>query len=322
MTRKGNRKWTVDDIGTQQGKTAIITGANSGIGFEAAKALAAHGATIVLACRDHAKAREAAGRIASAAADALPEVIRLDLASLASVREAAAQIRSRHTRLDLLINNAGLMMPPSGRTEDGFELQIGTNHLGHFALTGLLLDRLLATSGSRVVTVSSFGHRQGRISLDDLNFERRPYHPAAAYGQSKLANLMFTYELQRRLTEAGAATIAVTLHPGAVPTELQRHAAGATRVLGDALMRMLGQPDALMGALATLRAATDPAARGGEYYGPDGFLGWSGHPARAQSSTRSRDTGIQRRLWAESEQLTGVAYDFTVPSVAPHDSDS
>jgi NAD(P)-dependent dehydrogenase (short-subunit alcohol dehydrogenase family) len=170
----------------------------------------------------------------------------------------------------------------------------------------------LRTPGSRVVTVSSFGHRQGRIDLDDPNFERRPYRPAASYGQSKLANIMFTYELQRRLAEAGAQTTAVTLHPGAVPTSLQRHVAGPARALGDILMRALGQPDAAAGALSTLRAATDPAATGGEYYGPDGFLGWSGqHPKAVPSSRRSHDTAVQRRLWTESERLTGVTYNFT-----------
>ena len=306
-----SNQWTVERIGDQGGRTAVITGANSGIGFETAKELAAHGATVILACRDEAKGRDAAERITAAVPGASVDVVQLDLASLASVREAAERIRSRRPRLDLLINNAGLMMPPSGRTEDGFELQIGTNHLGHFALTGRLLDLLLAAPGSRIVTVSSFGHRQGRIDLDDLSFDRREYRRGAAYGQSKLANIMFTYELQRRLAEAGAKTIAVTLAPGAVPTELQRHVSDRTRLLGDFLMRTLGQPDAATGALSTLRAATDPAAKGGEYYAPDGFMGWKGHPAAAQSSSRSRDTDIQRRLWAESERLTGVTYQFS-----------
>ena len=304
--------WSVDDIPTLQGKTAVVTGANSGIGLVTATQLAAHGAAVVLACRAEASARDAAEHIAREVPGAVTDVVRLDLASLASARKAADRIRSGYGRLDLLVNNAGLMMPPLGRTEDGFELQFGTNHLGHFALTGLLLDRLLHTPGSRVVTVSSFGHRQGRIDSDDLNFERRPYRPAAAYGQSKLANIMFTYEFQRRLAEAGAQTTAVTLHPGAVPTSLQRHAAGPARAIGDILMRALGQPDAAAGGLSTLRAATDPAARGGEYYGPDGFLGWSGqHPKVTRSSRRSHDTAVQRRLWTESERLTGVTYNFT-----------
>ena len=312
-------KWTVSDIGDQRGRVVVITGANSGIGFEAARELAARGATMVLACRDEAKGREAAGRIAAGpGAAVMADVVRLDLASLASVRAAAEQIRGRYQRLDLLINNAGLMMPPFGRTEDGFELQIGTNHLGHFALTGLLLDRLLATPGSRVVTVSSFGHRQGRINLDDLSFDHRRYRPAAAYGQSKLANIMFTYELQRRLAAAGAATIAVTLHPGSVPTDLQRHATGAMRVTGDFLIRTMGQPDAATGALSTLRAATDPAANGGEYYAPGGFFSLSRrYPKPHRSSGRSHDTAMQRRLWSESERLTGVSYQFGATEALP-----
>ncbi len=309
--------WTDQSVGDQRGRTAVITGANSGIGFETARVLAERGATVVLACRDLGKAKEAADRIADLAPGATVDVVLLDLASLASVRQAAGQIRSRYPHIDLLINNAGLMMPPFGRTEDGFELQIGTNHLGHFALTGLLLDRLLGTPGSRVVTVSSFGHRSGRIDLEDLNFARRAYRPSAAYGQSKLANLLFTYELQRRLAAAGAQTIAVALHPGAVPTELQRHASVAMRVAGKLLMNRLGQRDTAMGALATLRAATDPDARGGEYFGPDGFLGWSGYPAVAESSARSHDADMQRRLWMESEALTEVSYEFAGrPAVA------
>ncbi|HEX6518523.1 MAG TPA: oxidoreductase [Streptosporangiaceae bacterium] len=303
-----SNQWTVESMGDQGGRTVVVTGANSGIGFQTARELAAHGANVVLACRDEAKGRDAAERITAAVPGADVDMVRLDLSSLASVRDAAERIRSGYPRLDLLINNAGLMMPPFGRTQDGFELQIGTNHLGHFALTGLLIDRLLAAPGSRIVTVSSFAHRQGRIDLDDLNFDRRRYRPGTGYGQSKLANIMFTYELQRRLTEARAKTIALTLQPGAVPTELQRHANRATRVIGDFLMRTLGQPDATAGALSTLRAATDPAAKGGEYFAPGGFLTWKGNPVVARSSSRSHDTLIQRRLWAESERLTGVTY--------------
>jgi len=310
--------WTIGDIPAQRGRVAVVTGANSGIGLETATQLAAHGAVVVLACRDEARARDAAGRIVTEVPGAVADVVRLDLASLSSIRKAAGQIRSDYGRLDLLVNNAGLMMPPFGRTEDGFELQFGINHLGHFALTGLLLDKLLATPASRVVTVSSFAHRQGKIDLDDPNFERRPYRPAAAYGQSKLANIMFTYELQRRLTTGGSSTVAVTLQPGVVPTDLHRYAAGPAGAIQNVLTRALGQPDAPAGALATLRAATDPAAREGEYYGPDGLLAWSGrHPKVARSSTRSYDTILQRGLWVTSERLTGVSYDFALPDQAP-----
>ncbi len=311
MSRSGiaRARWTASEVGDQRGRTIVITGANSGIGFAAASVLAAHGATVVLACRDIGKATAAAARITDAVPEAAVATTHLDLGSLASVRQAANEIRSR-PRLDLLINNAGLMMPPFGQTSDGFELQIGVNHLGHFALTGLLLDRLLGTPGSRIVTVSSSAHRRGKIGMDDLHFQKRRYRPAAAYGQSKLANLMFTYELQRRLTAASAHTIAVALEPGFVPTELARHLSGAMRPAGTALTRLIGQPDTAAGALATLRAATDPQARGGEYYGPSGrLLRASGHPIRIESSPRSHDAQIQRQLWTESERLTGVTID-------------
>ncbi len=308
-----DRRWTATDVPDQQGRTIVVTGANTGIGFETARVLAGRGATVVLACRDLGKAGDAAARIAAATPRARVETLRLDLASLASVRQAAEQLRRGHPRLDLLVNNAGVMMPPYGRTEDGFELQLGTNHLGHFALTGLLLDRLLAVPGSRVVTVSSMAHRQGRIDLDDLQSERR-YRRTAAYAQSKLANLLFTYELQRRLAAAGAPTIAVAVHPGAVTTELQRHLPPQMRLVATPLMAALGQRGTAMGALATLRAATDPAARGGEYYGPDGRLGFGGHPVRLESSTRSHDAEVQRRLWERSERLTGVTFRLAAPS--------
>jgi len=300
-----DRRWTAADIPDQSGRTAVVTGANSGLGFETAKALAESGAAVVLACRDLDRAEAAAARLGVAAPRAIISILPLDLASLASVREAVRELRSRHERLDLLINNAGLMMPPYGRTADGFELQFGTNHLGHFALTGLLLDRLLATLGSRIVTVSSMGHRMGDLDFDDLQFERG-YRRIAAYGRSKLANLLFTYELQRRLAERGAQTIAVAAHPGASRTELVRHLPGG-RALNQAVARLISQ-DARMGALATLRAAADPRVRGGEYYGPGGLFEMRGYPRRVRSSARSHDESVQRRLWRESERLTGVTF--------------
>jgi NAD(P)-dependent dehydrogenase (short-subunit alcohol dehydrogenase family) len=310
---QGSQPWTSTDVPDQQGRTAVITGANAGIGLETAKVLAARGATVVLACRDLGKATDAADHIAAAAPRARVEPLHLDLASLASVRRAAERLRASHPRLDLLINNAGVMMTPYLRTEDGFELQLGVNHLGHFALTGLLLDRLLAVPGSRIVTVSSSGHRQGRIDFDDLQSQRR-YRRTAAYGQAKLANLLFTYELQRRLAAAGADTIAVAVHPGGVTTGLQRHLPLRMRVVSDLLMVAIGQPSAAMGALATLRAATDPAVRGGQYYGPDGRSGFRGHPVLLRSSARSHDAEVQRRLWERSEQLTGVTYRLPAPT--------
>jgi len=305
MSQPGSTRelWTAADVPDQAGRTAVITGANSGIGFETARVLAEHGAAVILACRDAGKAKDAAARIAVTAPQAAVTVIRLDLASLASVREAADEIRASHDTLDLLINNAGLMVPPAGVTADGFELQIGTNHLGHFALTGLLLDRLLPVEGSRVVTVSSSSHRSGRIHLDDLQSAGR----VAGYGQSKLANLLFTYELQRRLAAADARTAALAAHPGTSSTELTRNMPAVLQMANRAIGWTFTQ-SAQMGALPTLRAATDPAARGGEYYGPGGRFEFKGYPRRVRSSARSHDESTQRRLWQESERLTSVTY--------------
>jgi NAD(P)-dependent dehydrogenase (short-subunit alcohol dehydrogenase family) len=296
--------WSTTDIPDQTGRTAIITGANSGLGFETATALAAKGAHVVLAVRNLDKGKAAADRITAATPDARVELQNLDLGSLDGVRAAAAEIKAGHPRIDLLINNAGVMYPPKQTTTDGFELQFGTNHLGHFALTGLLLDTLLPVPGSRVVTVSSFGHRiRAAIHFDDLNFDHG-YSRLAAYGQSKLANLLFTYELQRRLAGADQATIAVAAHPGGSNTELGRH---LPAVIGVPAMKLFSQ-SAAMGALPTLRAAIDPTVRGGQYYGPGGFGGLRGHPKLVPSSKQSQDTDLQQRLWQVSEELTGITY--------------
>jgi NAD(P)-dependent dehydrogenase (short-subunit alcohol dehydrogenase family) len=304
----GQRLWTAADVGDQHGRVAVVTGANSGIGFEAAQVLADRGAVTVLACRDAARGKDAADRIITASPQARVSVVSCDLASLASVRQAAEEVRADHERLDLLINNAGLMMPPRGTTADGFELQFGTNHLGHFALTGLLLGLMLPVEGSRVVTVSSNAHKAGRINFGDLQWQRG-YRRIAAYGQSKLANLMFTYELQRRLSAAGAPTIALAAHPGTSRTQLARYLPAVLRELNNAVGGPFSQ-GARMGALPTLRAATDPDARGGDYYGPDGWLQVRGYPVRARSSARSHETPAQQRLWAESERLTGVTFSI------------
>jgi NAD(P)-dependent dehydrogenase (short-subunit alcohol dehydrogenase family) len=301
--------WTTDDIPDQTGRTAVVTGANTGLGLETAKALAARGASVVLAVRNLDKGKQAAATITTASPGADVTVQRLDLSSLDSVREAAAELQAGHDRIDLLINNAGVMYTPRSTTADGFELQFGTNHLGHFALTGLLLDTLLATHGSRVVTVSSIGHRiRSRIDLDDLAFPHR-YSRVAAYGRSKLANLLFTYELQRRLAQADASTIAVAAHPGGSNTELIRNAPRVLRALNTAFGSLVTQ-SAAMGALPTLRAATDPTVVGGQYYGPDSFRELRGHPTLVASSRRSHETDTQQRLWTASEQLTGVNYSI------------
>ena len=302
--------WTVNAIGDQRGRVALITGANTGLGWQTAKVLAGHGATVVLACRDEARMAAAARRLPGTV-----ETLRLDLASLASVRAAATAFR--HPRLDLLINNAGLMIPPHGLTEDGFELQFGTNHLGHFALTGLLLDRLLQAKGSRVVTVSSHAHRRGDIHFDDLAFTHS-YHPMTAYAQSKLANLLFTYELQRRLEASRAPTLALAAHPGAARTELMRHSPWLFRFVVSRRTKMLFSwliQDEVDGALPTLRAATDPRVRGGEYLGPDGWKQFTGrNPVVVESTARSHDRSLQARLWQRSSQLTGVTYPLPVPA--------
>ena len=312
MSQQGTRerarssaKWGASDIPDQHGRTAVITGANSGIGLEAARYLAARGAHVVLACRDEGRAAAAAAAIAAGVPGAEAETLALDLSSLESVRSAAAEIRSRYPRLDLLVNNAGVMMPPLGRTTDGFELQFGTNHLGHFALTGLVLPSLLGVPGSRVVTVSSNGHKVGRIRFDDLQWEHG-YRRMGAYAQSKLANLLFTYELQRRLAAAAAPTIAVAAHPGTSDTALVRHLPAFAQ-LGS---RLAPNQGAAMGALPTLRAATDPAVAGGDYYGPAGLGEFAGPPRLVRSSSRSHDEAAQRRLWAVSEELTGVTFAF------------
>jgi NAD(P)-dependent dehydrogenase (short-subunit alcohol dehydrogenase family) len=297
-------KWTTADIGDQTGRIAVITGANTGLGYETAKALAAKGAHVVLAVRNLAKGADAAQRIEQTHPGAVTSVQELDLGSLESIRAAAEELRTKHDTIDLLINNAGVMMTPKETTKDGFELQFGTNHLGHFAFTGLLLDRVLAAPGSRVVTVSSTGHRFARgIRFDDLQWERG-YSRIGAYGQAKLANLMFTYELQRRLI--GTDTIAAAAHPGGSNTELARNLPAALRGLTAILAPLMQGPD--MGALPTLRAATDPGVLGGQYFGPDGFGEQRGYPKIVGSTAASHDVDAQRRLWTVSEELTGVAY--------------
>ncbi|OCB18860.1 short-chain dehydrogenase [Mycobacterium malmoense] len=298
--------WTAADIPDQTGRVAVITGANTGLGYETAAALADHGARVVLAVRNLDKGKDAAARITAKSPHADVALQELDLTSLDSVRTAAERLKSDYDRIDLLINNAGVMYTPKETTKDGFEMQFGTNHLGHFALTGLLLDRLLPVAGSRVVTVSSMGHRiLADIHFDDLQWERS-YNRVAAYGQAKLANLLFTYELQRRLAPHGT-TIAAAAHPGGSNTELGRYTPTVFRPLVNVFFSVIAQ-DAAMGALPTLRAATDPGVLGGQYYGPDGFAETRGYPKIVSSSAKSHDPDRQRRLWAVSEELTGVRY--------------
>jgi NAD(P)-dependent dehydrogenase (short-subunit alcohol dehydrogenase family) len=312
------RRWTTADVPDQSWRTAVVTGANTGLGFQVARTLALRGARVVLAVRDTGKGRRAIAEIATGARRSqvaigrhdgeVPaiETVHLDLTSLASVRSAAAELRSRYTRLDLLINNAGVMMTPYARTEDGFELQLGTNHLGPFAFTGLLLDLMTQVPGARIVTVSSVLHRQGSFDFDDLAMERR-YDRSAAYGRSKLANLLFTYELQRRLAAAHAQAIALAAHPGYAMTGLARSLPGLIQAGARVGAAFVGQ-SAEMGSLPLLRAAVDPDVRGGQLYGPGNITQMKGYPKRVTSSARSHDQELAKRLWAESERLTGVTY--------------
>ncbi|GIO69845.1 oxidoreductase [Paenibacillus sp. JTLBN-2024] len=294
--------WTEDHMPDQTGRVAIVTGSNSGIGWEAARALANKGATVIMACRSIAKANPAANRIRALKPSGKVVVMALDLGDLESVRAFATAFRQNYHRLDLLINNAGVAKPPYRKTAQGFEQQFGVIHLGHFALTGLLLDRLGATPGARIVTVSSLSHRSGIIHFDDLNLERN-YKPARGYAQSKLANLLFTYELQRRLVAAGQSTLAAAAHPGWSATNALRHSSMMRR-----LNPLFAQPSK-MGVLPTLYAATAPNVQGGDYFGPT-RLELRGYPKKVDSNTRSHDEAAARRLWTVSEELTQVKYAF------------
>jgi NAD(P)-dependent dehydrogenase (short-subunit alcohol dehydrogenase family) len=303
-----NGKWSTANVPDQRGRVAVVTGANTGLGYHTAEVLAECGAHVVLAVRNLEKGNLALARIVAAHPQADVTLQELDLGSLDSVRTAATALRKAYPRIDLLINNAGVMWTPKQLTADGFEMQFGTNHLGHFALTGLLLDNLLPVRGSRVVTVSSMGHRiRAAIHFDDLQWEHR-YDRVAAYGQSKLANLLFTYELQRRLAgREQPTTAALAAHPGGSDTELTRNLPAIFKHALAAFGPLLFQ-SAAMGALPTLRAATDPDAEGGQYYGPDGLGEQRGHPKVVSSSAQSHDEDLQRRLWKVSEELTGVTY--------------
>jgi NAD(P)-dependent dehydrogenase (short-subunit alcohol dehydrogenase family) len=309
-----DRGWTAADVPDQSGKTCLVTGATSGIGFRCARVLAARGARVILACRDRGRGRRALDALLVGAPRAQPAQVTLDLASLASVRGCAEEVRAASDRLDILVNNAGLMAIPFARTADGFEMQFGVNHLGHFALTGLLLPLLSAAPAARVVTVSSLVHRRARMVFEDLLFERRPYKAWTAYGQSKLANLLFTFELERRMRHGHLSTAALAAHPGYAATELQARGprlSGSTVMV--AVMRIanaLFAQSAEAGAWPLVRAATDPAARGGEFYGPRNLGEMRGPAVRVEGEAGARDQESAERLWRESERLTGVRYDI------------
>jgi NAD(P)-dependent dehydrogenase (short-subunit alcohol dehydrogenase family) len=303
-------KWTAEQIPSQAGKTALITGANSGIGYQAAVELARHGAHVLLGCRNAAKGAAALAKLLAEVPTANAEVVALDVASLASIHAFAAAFAARGVKLDLLINNAGVMaLPTRELTADGFERQFGTNHLGHFALTGLLLPQLLAAPAPRVVTVASLAHRNGKIVFDNLQSEKK-YVPWDAYNASKLANILFARELQRRATAAGTPLLGIPVHPGVSVTNIIDNGPGATGlkvVVLKLLAPVLMQPDTA-GALPTLYAATSPDAKGAEYIGPDGFMEMKGAPVVVQPKPQALDEAVGKKLWTVSEELTGVVY--------------
>ena len=303
-------KWTAGQIPSQTGRTALITGANSGIGYRAALELARHGTHVLLGCRNYEKGQAALDRLLRETPGASAELVELDMASLASIRGFAAAFAARGIALDLLINNAGVMaLPKRELTADGFERQFGTNHLGHFALTGLLMPQLLAAPAPRVVTVASLAHRNGKIDFNNLQSERS-YKPWDAYGESKLANILFANELNRLAVAAHSKLLSMPVHPGVSVTNIIANGPGSNgpkAMVLKLLAPVIMQPDAA-GALPTLYAATSPEARGGEYIGPDGLMEMKGSPVVVKPKPHALDQAVGQRLWTVSEELTGVMY--------------
>ncbi len=304
-------KWTKRDIPSQQGKVALVTGANSGLGLETALGLAEAGAHVILSCRSQVKADQAMNTIRSQVGDASLEYLELDLASLDSVRHAAQQVLERHSQLDLLINNAGVMGLPLSYTVDGFETLFGTNHLGHFAFTGQLFPLIEKTPNARIVSVASVAHKSGQLPLDDLNWRQRPYSLTGAYAQSKLANLVFALELDRRLRTAGIDVLSVAAHPGYAATNVF-YARDAQISLVRRIWNAMSWIGAFMaqsaakGALSSLYAATALDVQSGEYFGPKGPLEFWGYPDRALPSDRAQDENLAKGLWQKSVEMTGV----------------
>lgn len=303
-----SEKWTTKNVPNLSGKVIIVTGGNSGIGFAAAKEFTRKGATTILACRNLDKAKKALAQIHKKITDASVEIMQLDLANLDSVHKFATEFKEKYERLDVLVNNAGIMMVPYQKTVDGFESQIGTNHLGHFALTGLLYDLLTETEGARVVNVSSTNESSGEMDFDNFMFdEGKEYSRMKAYAKSKLANLLFTYELDKRFKKEKIDSIAVAAHPGMANTNLLKHMLGWFAPISKILFGFVMQSSA-KGALPTIRAAVDPEVKGSEYYGPRGFQEERGYPMRVESSKASHNEEDAKRLWELSEELSGVKY--------------
>jgi NAD(P)-dependent dehydrogenase (short-subunit alcohol dehydrogenase family) len=309
-------KWTAEQVPDQSGRTAIVTGANSGLGLETARELARHGAGVVLACRNTAKGEQAKADIERTSPGASVQLASLDLSSLASVRSFVQEFAAAHERLDLLVNNAGVMAPPRRETEDGFELQFGTNVLGHFALTGLLIGLMQGREHARVVTVSSNAHKMvGKIDFDDLQSERG-YRRWTAYSQSKLGDLMFAVELDRRLRASASTVTSVAAHPGYAATNLQTAAPPLLDRMVMIVTNVLVAQNAAMGALPTLFAATAPGVEGGSYIGPDGVGEFRGHPKVVRTSRAARDEAAASRLWSVCEDLTGVPFELSAGAAA------
>jgi len=302
MTKR--QQWNTENISDQKGKVVIITGSSSGIGFEAARVLANKNAEVIVAVRNQQKGDAALNKIKSQNSSANIKVMLLDLANLMSIKTFADNFKKKYTKLDLLINNAGVMMPPYGKTKEGFELQFGTNHLGHFALTGHLFELIKKTPNSRIVNISSSAHNWGNIDFSDLTWENRKYKTGRSYGDSKIANLYFTYELRNRLGDKISNPAVTAAHPGWTATELQRHSS-----VFSFLNRFLAMP-IWQGALPTLRAATDSNVKSGDYFGPDGFQELRGYPVKVEPNKLSHDKEIAKKLWGVSEDLTGIKFKF------------
>ena len=298
------QKWNSDNVPDQKDRVAIVTGSNTGIGYETARVLANKKATVIIAVRNLEKGNVAANQIRAGHENVDVKVMALDLANLESVNDFAADFKINYTRLDLLINNAGVMFPPYSKTADGFEIQLGTNHLGHFALTRHLLDLLMSTEDSRIVNLSSTAQKWGNINFKDLHWEKRKYKTRQAYYDSKIANIYFTYELARKLNENNHRTLVVASHPGWTSTELQRHS-GFLNFMNN----FFGQ-DMTMGALPTLYAAVESDVKSADYYGPSGFMEFRGYPKKVESSELSHNEEIAQRLWDISEEVTKIKYDL------------
>ena len=305
------QKWSFDDIPDLSGKTIIVTGGNSGLGFETVKSFSAKGSETILTCRDPEKGKFAKEKILEEYPNAQINVMNLDLADLKSIHSFVGKIEEQYPKINVLLNNAGIICPYK-KTKDGFEIQIGTNHLGHFALTGLLLHLLKNTKGSRVVNVSSIGHKFGKLDFDNFMFEKGGYAIMKAYGNTKLSNLLFTYELQRRFEKFNVNCIAVAAHPGISKSNLAKY---VTKKLwykiALGISPVMSQSPS-MGALPEIRASVDPLVKGGDYFGPDGFQEWRGYPVKVKSNDASHDLANAEKLWEVSEKLTKVNYDFGV----------